>query len=174
MTATFASLDFASLTSARTDSQLVTVKGYVAAGFITLVWLVGCIGGWSVTTDLAGAVLAPGTVVVASNVKKIQHPTGGVVGAILVKNGDHVMAGDVLVRLDETVSKANLQLITKQLDELAGQQARLTAERDDADRVTFPIDLRKRSNDAGVTAFWPVNRRCLKSGSRPGALSLVS
>ncbi len=150
MSTTFASVDLASLTSARTDSQLVTVKGYVAAGFITLVWLIGCIGGWSVTTDLAGAVLAPGTVVVASNVKKIQHPTGGVVGAILVKNGDHVMAGDVLVRLDETVAKANLQLITKQLDELAGQQARLTAERDDADRVTFPIDLQKRFNDAAV------------------------
>ena len=86
---------------------------------------IGGLGGWAATTDLAGAVLAPGTVVVASSVKKIQHPTGGVVGQIFVKNGDHVKAGDVLVRLDETVTRAQLQVITKQMDELTGRQARL-------------------------------------------------
>jgi len=135
---------------AQNDQKLVSVTGYVLAGFITLVLLVGGIGGWAVTTDLAGAVLAPGTVVVASSVKKIQHPTGGIVGAILVKNGDRVNAGDVLIRLDETVTRANLQSVTKQLDELAGQEARLVAERDDADRVTFPDDLLARNAEPSV------------------------
>ena len=135
---------------AQTDQKLVSVTGYVLAGLVILVLLVGGIGGWAVTTDLAGAVLAPGTVVVASSVKKIQHPTGGVVGAILVKNGDRVKAGDVLIRLDETVTKANLQSITKQIDELVGQEARLTAERDDAERVTFPDDLLARAAEPSV------------------------
>ena len=133
------------------DGKLVFVKGYLRAGFATLVLLVGGIGGWAATTDLAGAVLAPGTIVVASSVKKIQHPTGGVVGAILVKNGDRVKAGDVLIRLDETVTKANLQSVTKQIDELIGQEARLTAERDDNDRVTFPDDLLARTSEPSVT-----------------------
>jgi HlyD family secretion protein len=139
------------VTSSGDDGKLVFVKGYLRAGFATLVLLVGGIGGWAATTDLAGAVLAPGTIVVASSVKKIQHPTGGVVGAILVKNGDRVKAGDVLIRLDETVTKANLQSVTKQIDELIGQEARLTAERDDKDRVTFPDDLLARTSEPSVT-----------------------
>ena len=67
----------------------------MAFGFLTIVALFGGMGGWAATTDLAGAVIAPGTVVVAGNIKKVQHPTGGVVSQILVKNGDTVKAGDV-------------------------------------------------------------------------------
>ena len=84
--------------------DVVSVKHYVFAGFATIVALFGGIGGWAAYTDLAGAVLAPGTVVVAGNIKKVQHPTGGVINEILVRNGDAVKAGDVLVRLDETCS----------------------------------------------------------------------
>lgn len=126
------------------DYKLMSVKRYVVLGFATLILFVGGLGGWAATTDLAGAVIAPGTVVVASSSKKIQHPTGGVVGQIFVKNGDHVKAGDVLVRLDETVTRAQLQVITKQMDELTGRQARLRAERDDAKEVAFPEELLKR------------------------------
>lgn len=132
------------------DQKLTSVKRYVFVGFLTLFLLIGGLGGWAATTNLAGAVLAPGVVVVASNVKKIQHPTGGVVGNIFVKNGDHVKAGDVLVRLDETVTRAQLQVITKQMDELVGRQARLQAERDDADQVVFPDGLLQRSSEPAV------------------------
>ncbi len=135
----------------RLDHKLTSVKNYVALGFATLILLIGGMGGWAATTDLAGAVLAPGTVVVASNVKKVQHPTGGVVGQIFVKNGDHVKAGDVLVRLDETMTRASLQVITRQMDELMGRIARLRAERDDATSVTFPEDLLKRASDPAIT-----------------------
>ena len=134
----------------RLDHKLTSVKNYVALGFATLILLIGGMGGWAATTDLAGAVLAPGTVVVASNVKKIQHPTGGVVGQIFVKNGDHVKAGDVLVRLDETMTRASLQVITRQMDELMGRIARLRAERDTADSVTFPEELLKRVSDPAI------------------------
>jgi HlyD family secretion protein len=129
---------------------LVSVRPYLVTGYAALAFLAFGIGGWLVLTDLAGAVVAPGTIVAATNVKKIQHPTGGVVGAIFVKNGDHVKAGDVLLRLDETVTRASLQLITKQLDELVGQQARLVAERDDAQNVQFPDGLVRRGTEPSV------------------------
>lgn len=118
--------------------KLTNARPYVFAGFIALLVLFGGVGVWAATTKIAGAVLGPGTVVVASNVKKIQHPTGGVVGEIDVKNGDHVKAGDLLVRLDETLTRANLGLVTAQINELLGRKARLSAERDDAATVTFP------------------------------------
>ena len=74
--------------------------------------------------------IAPGKLVVDSNVKKVQHPTGGVVGELRVRDGDQVKAGDIVVRLDDTVTRANLAIVTKGLDELAARQARLEAERD--------------------------------------------
>lgn len=131
-------------------SDSVSVRPYIVLGFLTILALFGGIGGWAATTDLAGAVLAPGAVVVASNIKKVQHPTGGVVSQILVKNGDTVKAGDVVVRLDETVTRASLQVITKQIDELKGRVARLKAERDDAPTVVFPADIVARINEPDI------------------------
>ena len=135
---------------ARLDHTLTSVRKYMFIGGLTVFALFGGLGGWAATTDLAGAVLAPGTVVVASNVKKVQHPTGGVVGEIFVKNGDKVRAGDMLVRLDDTVTKANLQLITKQIDELSGRLARLKAERDSSGSVAFSAELAARSAEPDV------------------------
>ncbi|MGE0055060.1 MAG: HlyD family type I secretion periplasmic adaptor subunit [Hyphomicrobium sp.] len=132
------------------DGSLISVKRYVVFGFATLFVFIGGLGGWAATTDLSGAVIGPGTVVVASSVKKIQHPTGGVIGKIFVKNGDHVKAGEVLIRLDETITRAQLQVLTKQMDELSGRQARLRAERDGAKSVEFPPDLLARSSDPDV------------------------
>ncbi len=96
------------------------------------------IGGWGMNAKLSGAVIAPGHVVVESNIKKVQHPTGGVVGEIFVKSGDHVNAGDVVMRLDDTQTKANLGIILTQLTELNGRKARLAAERDNLDKIEFP------------------------------------
>ncbi len=67
--------------------------------------------------------IAPGFLVVDLNVKKVQHPTGGVVGELRVRDGDSVKSGDIVVRLDETQTKANLAIITKSLDELGARQA---------------------------------------------------
>jgi HlyD family secretion protein len=96
------------------------------------------VGGWAATSSLSGAVLAPGLIVVESNVKKVQHPTGGIVGAILVRNGDVVQGGDLLIRLDDTQTRANLGVVKSQLTELTGRKARLAAERDGSTAVEFP------------------------------------
>lgn len=129
---------------ANLDRQLRRSRRYLLIGFLTIIGFFVGFGGWAATTNLAGAILASGNVVVASNVKKVQHPTGGIVGQIFVRNGDHVKAGDLLLRLDETITRANLQIINGQIDQLEGQRARLIAERDDRDKVEFPASLTGR------------------------------
>jgi HlyD family secretion protein len=110
----------------------------------------GIVFGWARLTEISGAVIAPGKLVVDSNVKKVQHPTGGVVGDLRVKDGDHVKKGDIVARLDETQARTNLAIVTKALDELAARQARDEAERDGADKVTFPAELLSRRSDPEV------------------------
>ena len=128
------------------------IRECLIAGSVVVLLLVGGLGAWGMTWSLAGAVLAQGTVVVDSNVKKVQHPTGGIVGQILVRDGARVAEGDLLIRLDETVTRANLQVITKQLDELAIRQARLAAERDGSEAVRVPASLARRQAEPEVAA----------------------
>jgi HlyD family secretion protein len=99
------------------------------------------LGGWASTAEISGALIAQGSIVVDSNIKKVQHPTGGVVGEVRVHDGDRVKAGDILVRLDETVTQANLAIVTKGLNELYARKARLAAERDGADAMAVPREL---------------------------------
>jgi HlyD family secretion protein len=121
-------------------------------GIAMVVGFVGCIGGWAATSELAGAVIAVGTVIVEGNVKKVQHPTGGVVKEILVKEGDAVEEGQILVRLDDTVTRATLGVVRSQLDENNARQARLLAEREGADAISFPDALLARKGEATVAA----------------------
>jgi HlyD family secretion protein len=109
-------------------------------------------GGWLTLVPLAGAIVVPGNLVVQSNVKAIQHPTGGIVAEIKVDNGKRVSAGDLLVRLDATQSQAQLQSITKQLNEQRAKIARLSAERDGVDQPEYPATLTSRPDDAHVRA----------------------
>ncbi|SFL48918.1 HlyD family secretion protein [Methylobacterium pseudosasicola] len=115
----------------------------ILAGAISCALVPG-LGGWAALTSFASAVIAPGRLTVESEVKKVQHPNGGVVGELLVKDGDRVRAGDVLVRLDETQIRAGLDITRKALDELAARRARCEAERDAAAGVVFPSDLLAR------------------------------
>jgi HlyD family secretion protein len=107
-------------------------------------------GGWLVLVPLAGAVVVPGNLVVQSNVKQIQHPTGGVIAEIKVQNGSRVETGDLLVRLDATQAQASLQVISKQLDEMRARMARLIAERDGLDAIEFPPELSARPGEDDV------------------------
>ncbi|NPU12903.1 HlyD family type I secretion periplasmic adaptor subunit [Bradyrhizobium sp. 83012] len=109
-------------------------------------------GGWLTLVPLAGAIVVPGNLVVQSNVKAIQHPTGGIVAEIKVDNGKRVAAGDLLVRLDATQSQAQLQSITKQLNEQRAKIARLSAERDGLDQPDYPTTLTSRPDDPHVRA----------------------
>jgi HlyD family secretion protein len=98
----------------------------------------GVVGGWAVLVPLSAAVMVPGTLVVESSVKKIQHPTGGIIAEIPVHDGMHVNKGELLVRLDEVQVRANLQVLAKQLDQTQVRIARLIAERDGMDEPKLP------------------------------------
>ena len=137
--------------------------GYIAGGIATLVVMTAGMGGWAATTMLSGAVIAPGVVVVETSVKKVQHPTGGVIGEIRVKEGDHVMAGDVLVRLDETTTRANLAIVANQLDELIVREARLKAELDDSASLGLPVELSDRAADPQIRSLLATEQIVLTS-----------
>ena len=87
-----------------------SIRKHLVAGLAAGVALLAGVGGWAATTNLAGAVVASGHLVVDSYSKKVQHPSGGVVGEILVNEGDRVKAGDVVMRLDATQTRANLAI----------------------------------------------------------------
>ena len=140
-----------------------TVRRLELTGYALLALLFGGAGVWASTAHIAGAVIAPGSVVVRSNVKKVQHPTGGVVAEIDVHDGDHVKAGQVVVRLDATVARATVGVVQVQLDELRARLARLMAERDDADHVTFPADLEARDGDAQIAGTLAGERKLFES-----------
>lgn len=127
-----------------------TIRRHLLVGAAVVFLLVGGFGGWAATIQLWGAVIAPGMVVVDSSVKKVQHPTGGVVGELRVRDGDYVKGGDILMRLDETQARANLAILTKGLDELAARQTRLEAEREGAETMSFPEVLMRRAHDPDV------------------------
>ncbi|MCV3273950.1 HlyD family type I secretion periplasmic adaptor subunit [Roseobacter sinensis] len=110
-------------------------------GAVALVILVGGLGYWSVTAQLAGAVISSGKLEVETKRQVIQHPDGGVVGAILARNGDVVEAGQVLVQFDATLLNSEVAIVRGQLNDIAARKARLEAERDDAAEVTFPEAL---------------------------------
>ncbi|MGF9757412.1 HlyD family type I secretion periplasmic adaptor subunit [Microvirga sp. 0TCS3.31] len=130
-----------------------SLRRHLLAGLSVLVLLGGGMGGWAATAELSGAVVAPGSVVVDSHVKKVQHPTGGVVGEIRVRDGDRVNAGDLVVRLDETITRANLAVVTKGLDELAARQGRLEAERDGLPMIKVRPELQARSSNAEIASL---------------------
>ena len=110
-------------------------------GFLTLALLVGGLGAWSVLTTLAGAIIAPGQIEVSQNRQVVQHPDGGVVSEILVREGAEVQAGAVLMRLDGSALKSELAIVENQLLELAARRARLEAQSQGATTIRFPETL---------------------------------
>jgi len=127
-----------------------SIRRHIIVGCAVVAFLAIGFGGWASTAEISGALIAPGSLVVDSNVKKVQHPTGGVVGEVRAHDGDRVKAGDILIRLDETVTRANLAIVTKGLTELYARKARLAAERDGADTVAMPKELADRAGDPDV------------------------
>lgn len=118
-----------------------SARGPVLLGLLALALLLGGFGLWSVTTRIAGAVVASGQVEVEQNRQVVQHPDGGVVAEILVKDGDLVAAGAPLVRLDGTLLASELAIVEGQFFEILARRGRLEAERDDARTIRFPDEL---------------------------------
>jgi len=150
-----------------------SIRRYTIAGAAVVAFLTFGVAVWATTTEIAGALIAPGTVVVESNIKKVQHPSGGVVGELRVKDGDRVKTGDLLVRLDDTVTRANLAIVTKTLTELTARKARLSAERDGSDHITFPEELMQQAStpDAAQVMAAEVRLFELRRAARAGQKS---
>ena len=113
----------------------------ITVGILALVLLIGGLGYWSVYARIAGAVVSSGMIQVETNRQIIQHPVGGVVGAILAKDGDFVDGGQTLIRLDGAQLRSELSIVEGQLFEIQARSARLEAERDDASKIVFPENL---------------------------------
>jgi HlyD family secretion protein len=140
------------MTGASSRGPRRSIRLHLIIGLAVVVVLAGGLGGWASTAQISGALIAPGSVVVDSNVKKVQHPTGGVVGEVRVRDGDVVKAGDIVVRLDDTVTKASLAIVTKNLNGLWARAARLQAEQQGADKIDFPATLLDQADDPDVKA----------------------
>jgi HlyD family secretion protein len=145
------------------NSSQSSIRWHLMVGGVVAFVLVGGLARWAWTAELAGAVIAPGVVVVDSSAKRVQHPTGGVVAEINVRNDDHVKAGEVLVRLDATQTRANVAMYGHSLDELQAKKARLEAEKNSADSVSFPDELLARENQAPDVAHILADERKLFS-----------
>lgn len=129
----------------------------VLAGFF------GVLGGWAATAPLTGAAIAPGVVRVVENRQAVQHPTGGVVAAIRVQDGDPVAAGQVLVSLDTTEADAAAAMLQAQLDEALVTAARLIAERDAGPRIMLPAELLRRMAEPEVAELVSIHELVLET-----------
>ncbi|CAD0213982.1 Alkaline protease secretion protein aprE [Agrobacterium fabrum] len=136
-----------------------SIRSHLLVGGLGFLTLTGVFGGWAVGTEIVGAVIAQGSLVVETSLKKVQHPVGGVVSELMVRDGDRVKAGDVVMRIDATMTRANLAIVVKSLDQFTARKARLEGERDRAASVVFPQSLRDRAGDAEVLAMMNAEQR---------------
>ncbi|MGA0372020.1 MAG: HlyD family type I secretion periplasmic adaptor subunit [Paracoccaceae bacterium] len=135
-------------------------------GTITLLILVGGFGLWGVMAEISGAVVASGQIEVDQNRQIVQHPDGGVVAEIAVDEGDSVIAGQTLIKLDPTLEKSELAIIESQLFELMARRGRLEAERDGNQTIDFDATLKERaSNDPSVAELMSGQQRLFDARS---------
>jgi epimerase transport system membrane fusion protein len=110
-------------------------------GYLIVILVFVFFGGWSFLAPLGSAALAPGSVTVEMYRKTVQHLEGGIVKAIHVRDGDTISKGQVLIELEDTSSRAQLETLRGQLYSALAREARLIAERDGKSTVTYPGDL---------------------------------
>src|SRR5580704_14090565 len=125
----------------------LSAKWPIFTGLATLVVWLGCFGVWAGVAPLNGAVVASGTFVATGQNKLVQHLEGGIVKTILVREGDLVDAGQILVRLDDTSARAKLRQLTLKRYRLVTTAARLEAELDGEDAMRVPPALAADEND---------------------------
>jgi HlyD family secretion protein len=121
--------------------QAWTARGPVILGILALIVLVGGFGTWAVLSNISGAIVAPGSIEVEQNRQAVQHPDGGVVDEILVREGDVVETGQVLIRLDQERLTSDLTIVESRLFELVSRRGRLEAERDSAEAIRFDDEI---------------------------------
>jgi len=132
-----------------TPERPPVLRPLLAAVIIILIFF-GGLGTWAALAPLDSAALAPGRVTVASNRKTVQHLEGGIVKNLLMKEGDAVIGGQILIQLDDTQARARLELLRSRYDKLMATEARLRAERANAAAIRFPESLNSRRDQHQV------------------------
>ncbi|WP_430911468.1 HlyD family type I secretion periplasmic adaptor subunit [Methylobacterium sp. sgz302541] len=122
----------------------------VLAAYLVILASFGGAAGWASVAKVASAAISPGVVMAQSNKKSVQHLEGGIVREILVRNGDQVVEGQLLMRLDDTQARASLDTVRNQRAVALIQEARLLSERDGKDRIELPDSLKDRADDPVV------------------------
>ncbi|MDW6026334.1 HlyD family type I secretion periplasmic adaptor subunit [Mesorhizobium sp. BAC0120] len=123
---------------------------------VGLLLMAGALGGfsaWAFLAPLAAAVIAPGSFVATGQNKIVQHLEGGIIKEILANEGDHVKAGEPLLRLDETAARANERELFLRRARLETTVARVNAEVAGADKITFPDTVEKNRNDPDIVSI---------------------
>lgn len=124
----------------------------IVIGSATFLLLVGGVGGWMATAELNGAVISPGMMVVDQELKEVQHRDGGIISEIAVREGDTVAEGQVILRLEDAQTRAELAIVQSQMVEQIARKARLLAEREGLTEITFPEGFVESSLEAGAIA----------------------
>lgn len=132
------------------QAQRWSARRHLVIGLLTLAVLVGGFGTWAVLAEISGAVITSGQIEVDRNRQIVQHPDGGVVEDILVDEGDAVSAGDLMIRLDARRLQSELAVVEGQLFEILARRARLEAERDGTDSLSFSPVLRAAASGDGA------------------------
>lgn len=128
-------------------------------GLLAIFGLFGGLAYWASTVEIAGAVVASGSVVVESYPKRVQHQEGGIVAAFLVRNEDRVEAGQILVRLDATDIAASLAVLESQWREALVREARLVAEIEGEDAFALPAPLADVAANEEVASLMSVEQQ---------------
>lgn len=147
----------------RLDRLTVVVIGALAAG----------VAAWGSLTEIEGAVVGSGALVVDGRSKTVQHPTGGRIAEIRVRDGDTVAEGEVLVRLDDTVPRTQLGVVEARLDEYRAREARLVAELTGETAIRFPAALTARAGEPGAAAAMRAETALFEAGRAARAGSRV-
>ncbi len=124
------------------------------AGWLIIALFFGGLGGWAVMAPLSSAVVASGVVKVDGNRKSVQHIDGGIVKELRVKEGDRVKAGDVLIVLDDTQTRAEAKILLEQWVALRATEVRLLAELVNGEALGMPPELMVREEDSDARSIW--------------------
>lgn len=136
--------------SEREEKAPTSVRGTIIAGAVLGAIFFGGFGAWATFAPLASAAVAPGVIKVTGDRKVVQHLEGGIVSALLVEEGQHVEAGEALIRLDETEDQTEQRIVASRLMRALAVDARLTAEQTGAETVAYPEAVLARSGDSDV------------------------
>ncbi|HEV7456239.1 MAG TPA: HlyD family type I secretion periplasmic adaptor subunit [Roseococcus sp.] len=142
-------------------------RGVILAGMVILLGGFGGFLAWATLAPLAEATVAPGVITVEGTRRTVQHLEGGVVRAILVRDGDRVREGQVVLRLDDVQAGATREALRAQQASLLAHAARLVAEAAGHGALSFPATLqhmdhpRAREAMAGQVALFTARRAAL-------------